>query len=109
VKETKVRIGNICRRIRSDLEIAPRESDGILVREGELGSAVAQRFYRMRCDCGRSWIELKLKRLVKCPTCASLDFVRLQANEVASLRADAAHRTLPILKPAPGFAKKSRG
>jgi hypothetical protein len=111
VNETKVRIGNICRSIRSDLEVASRESDRILRRKGELGSATAQRFYRMRCECGRSWIELELKKLVKCPACSRLNQVhtRLQTNEVAPPRAGAAYSTLPILQPAPGFAKKSSG
>ena len=59
----------------SDSEIAPRESAGILVQEGNLGSATAERFYRMRCECGRSWIELELKKLVKCPACSQLDRV----------------------------------
>lgn len=74
VKEAKVRIGN-------NLEVAPREFDGSLVREAELGSAVAQRFYRMRCQCGRSWIELELKKLVKCPACSRLDQVLAASGE----------------------------
>ena len=61
--------------IQSDSEMAPRESAGILVQEGNLGSAIAERFYRMRCECGRSWIELELKKLVKCPACSRLDRV----------------------------------
>jgi hypothetical protein len=61
--------------IQSDSDIAPLESDGILVQEGNLGSAIAERFYRMRCECGRSWIELELKKLVKCPACSQLDRV----------------------------------
>jgi len=81
VKETKVRIGNICKRIRSDFEVTPRGSDGILVQEGELGSAIAQRFYRMRCECGRSWIELELKQLVKCPACSRLNQVHTVPGE----------------------------
>ena len=93
--------------IKPDSEIAPRESYGILVQEGELGSAIAQRFYRMRCGCGRSWIELELKKLVKCPACSRLNFVRLQWNDIASPAGGAGHRMLPVLEPAPGSAKKS--
>jgi len=70
VKEAKVRVGNVCRRIRSDLEVAP-----------QLGLAIAQRFYRMRCECGRSWIELELKKLVKCPACSRLSQVHAASGE----------------------------
>jgi len=81
----------------------------MLVRPGKLGSAVAQRFYRMRCECGRSWIELELKKFVKCPACSRLSQVHpAAANEVALLAAGAPS-TLPILKPAPASAKKSSG
>jgi hypothetical protein len=48
---------------------------GILVREEELGSVKAQRLYKMRCDCGRSWFELELPRLVECPACKKLCLV----------------------------------
>jgi len=51
-------------------------SAGTLVQEARVGSVIAQRLFRMRCDCGRSWIELELKRLVKCPACARLNLVR---------------------------------
>jgi len=74
VKETITRLGYVRKAgtIKPDPEVATRESDGIVVQEGELGSAIAQRFYRMRCECGRSWIELELKKLVKCPACSRL-------------------------------------
>jgi hypothetical protein len=77
VKETDARLSYVHKAgtIRSDSEIAPREIDRILVQEGKLGSAIAERFYRMRCECGRSWIELELKTLVKCPACSRLDRV----------------------------------
>jgi hypothetical protein len=81
MNETKVRIGNICKRIRSVSGVEKREFEGILVQEGELGLATAQRFYRMRCECGRSWIELELKRLVKCPACSRLNQVRTASAE----------------------------
>jgi hypothetical protein len=77
VKETDARLSYVHKAgtIQSDSEIAPREIDRILVQEGKLGSAIAERFYRMRCECGRSWIELELKKLVKCPACSRLDRV----------------------------------
>jgi hypothetical protein len=49
--------------------------DGILVQEGELGTVVAQRMYKMRCECGRSWFELELQKLVKCPACQRINLV----------------------------------
>jgi DNA-directed RNA polymerase subunit RPC12/RpoP len=39
------------------------------VQEEELEAVVAQRVYKMRCGCGRSWFELQLKTLVTCPAC----------------------------------------
>jgi hypothetical protein len=42
---------------------------GIEVREEELGTVQAQQMYKMRCDCGRSWYELELRKLVQCPAC----------------------------------------
>jgi hypothetical protein len=48
---------------------------GIVVREEELGSIRAQRLYKMRCDCGRSWFELDLPRLAECPACHKLGLV----------------------------------
>jgi hypothetical protein len=53
------------------LEAAP----GIDVREEELGSVTAQRLYKMRCECGRSWFELDLPTLVQCPACTKLCLV----------------------------------
>jgi len=54
--------------------IASLES-GIVVREEELGSVKAQRLYKMRCECGRSWFELELPTLVECPACKKLCLV----------------------------------
>ncbi|HXR20248.1 MAG TPA: hypothetical protein VN757_09990 [Steroidobacteraceae bacterium] len=54
--------------------IAALES-GIVVREEELGSVKAQRLYKMRCECGRSWFELELPTLVECPACKKLCLV----------------------------------
>ena len=49
--------------------------DGIEVHEDELGLVTAQRLYKMRCECGRSWFELELPKLAKCPACARLCLV----------------------------------
>jgi hypothetical protein len=48
---------------------------GIVVREEELGSVKAQRLYKMRCECGRSWFELELPTLIECPACKKLCLV----------------------------------
>jgi hypothetical protein len=54
-----------------------RFQTGIEVQEEELGQIKAQRMYRMRCECGRPWFELELKRLVQCPACRRLNLVSL--------------------------------
>lgn len=74
MKQTHSRAGNV-RSIRSYARLTPRESDGILVQEDELSLATAQALFRMRCECGRSWFELELKQLVKCPACLRLNRV----------------------------------
>ena len=76
MKETSARFNKV-RTIRSDLQITRPESTGIQVQEEELSVAVAQCMYRMRCGCGRSWFELELKILVKCPACAKLNRVHI--------------------------------
>jgi hypothetical protein len=43
--------------------------------EDELGTVSAQRVYKMRCECGRSWFELELPKLSKCPACLRLNLV----------------------------------
>jgi hypothetical protein len=48
---------------------------GIVVREEELGACQAQRLYKMRCECGRSWFELELPTLIECPACKKLCLV----------------------------------
>jgi hypothetical protein len=48
---------------------------GIEVQEEELGAVIAQRMYKMRCGCGRSWFELELKKFVTCPACRKLGLV----------------------------------
>lgn len=55
-------------------QIGAMES-GILVREEELRSIKAQRLFKMRCECGRSWFELDLPTLVECPACKKLGLV----------------------------------
>lgn len=68
---------NKVRPIRSHVQVTPPESNGIQVHEEELNVAIAQCLYRMRCGCGRSWYELELKILVKCPACARLNRVHI--------------------------------
>lgn len=65
------------RTIRSRLQMAAPDSTGIQVQEEELSLATAQCMYRIRCDCGRSWFELELKTLVKCPGCSKLNRVHI--------------------------------
>jgi hypothetical protein len=64
---------------RSHLSAVPQArveaAPGIDVREEELGAVTAQRLYKMRCECGRSWFELELPTLVQCPACAKLCLV----------------------------------
>jgi hypothetical protein len=65
--------------VRTRLTAVPRPkiqpSQGIDVQEEELGSVTAQCMYKMRCECGRSWFELELPPLVRCPACAKLCLV----------------------------------
>jgi hypothetical protein len=51
--------------------------NGIEVREEALCMVTAQRVYKMRCECGRSWFEIELPKLVQCPACAKLGAVYL--------------------------------
>jgi hypothetical protein len=46
----------------------PRDS-GIQVREEPLRTIRAQRMYKLRCECGRSWFELECQKFVQCPAC----------------------------------------
>jgi hypothetical protein len=62
---------SLAARARAKREATP----GIEVREEELGTVTAQRLYKMRCGCGRSWFELELPRLIACPACARLNLV----------------------------------
>lgn len=63
-------------RTRQRREGAPSGA-GIEVHEEELGTVTAQRLYKMRCECGRSWFELELPRLIQCPACAKLNLVSI--------------------------------
>jgi len=99
VKETTAQLSQVCRAgARSGFRAVPPESRsnspsdaprsasqrrpvqrgyGIEVHEDELGSATAQRLYRMRCECGRAWFELELPKLVQCPACLRLNLVTI--------------------------------
>jgi hypothetical protein len=66
-------------------ERLPELSAGIEVQEEELEAVIAQRVYKMRCGCGRSWFELELKKFVTCPACRKLGLVTPDANSKAAL------------------------
>jgi hypothetical protein len=54
------------------VQVAPPETatdGGIEVHEEKLGEVTAQLLYKMRCECGRSWIALLVPKFVKCPAC----------------------------------------
>jgi hypothetical protein len=76
MKETNAPAGSV-RTIRPHPRGGHPDSGGILVQEDELSTATAQRLYRMRCECGRSWFELELKSLIKCPSCSRLNRVEM--------------------------------
>jgi hypothetical protein len=54
-----------------------RKREAIEVHEQELGTVTAQRLFKMRCECGRSWFELELPQFIKCPACAKLNLVSI--------------------------------
>jgi hypothetical protein len=61
-----------------ELRAAPSEGAtvaGIEVHEEKWGAVTAQRVYKMRCECGRSWFELELPKFVRCPACQALGLV----------------------------------
>jgi Zn finger protein HypA/HybF involved in hydrogenase expression len=59
-----------------DLSAAQAATDsGIEVHEEELGTVTVQQLYKVRCECGRSWFELKLPKFVECPACHKLSVV----------------------------------
>jgi hypothetical protein len=53
------------------------EENGITVREEPLCGVTAQRLFKMRCECGRSWFELVCREIVQCPACQRLGRVAL--------------------------------
>ncbi len=65
-------------RRRVDLSVAPPQpaiDSGMEVQEEQCGSVTAQRVYKMRCECGRSWFELELPKGVRCPACHKFGLV----------------------------------
>lgn len=77
MKESNTRPGTVLK-IRTHSRVTPRDCEGILVEEDELSLATAQQMYRIRCECGRSWFELELKLIVKCPGCSRLNRVQME-------------------------------
>jgi hypothetical protein len=63
----------------------PDGTPGIEVQEEELEAVVAQRVYKMRCGCGRSWFEIELKKFVTCPACRRLGLVTPDGHGRAAL------------------------
>jgi hypothetical protein len=56
----------------ADLNLPAAQSapdSGIEVHEEEWGTVTVQRMYKVRCECGRSWFELELPKVVRCPAC----------------------------------------
>jgi hypothetical protein len=65
---------------RADLNVTPPETatdSGIEVHEEEWGTVTVQDVYKIRCECGRSWFELELPTVVKCPACHKLGLVSM--------------------------------
>ncbi|HMG58185.1 MAG TPA: hypothetical protein VK583_00515 [Burkholderiales bacterium] len=63
---------------RVDPNVVPPQGtaeSGIEVHEETWGTVTVQHVYKMRCECGRSWFELELKKFVKCPGCHKLGLV----------------------------------
>jgi hypothetical protein len=54
------------------------DDSGIQVREEPLAAVSAQRMYKMRCECGRSWFELVCGTIVQCPACKRLGLIAIQ-------------------------------
>jgi hypothetical protein len=79
VKERTVHLGKLPPLgRRATVKVAPPRSataNGIEVHEEKWGTVTVQHVYKMRCECGRSWLELELPRFVRCPACHQLDFV----------------------------------
>jgi len=79
VKERTTHSADFPLRVRRvELKVAPPETatvSGIEVHEEKWGSVTAQKVYKMRCACGRSWFELELPKFVRCPACDTLGLV----------------------------------
>jgi hypothetical protein len=79
VKEQAINPGNFPQvGRRADPNTPPTETatdSGIEVHEEEWGTVTVQHVYKMRCECGRSWFELEVPQLVKCPACHKLALV----------------------------------
>jgi len=70
---------------RAEPHVAPPQTateSGIEVREEEWRTVTAQRLYKLRCECGRSWFELELPEIVKCPACDKLGIVSDAGQEL---------------------------
>jgi hypothetical protein len=79
MKEQTTDPGNLPQRGRgADLNLPGAQSatdSGVEVHEEEWGTVTVQQLYKVRCECGRSWFELELPRVVKCPACHKLGLV----------------------------------
>ncbi len=79
MKERTTDLGSFPQRgRRADLKVpAPQSTtdSGIEVHEEEWGTVTVQQLYKVRCECGRSWFELELPKVVKCPACLKLGLV----------------------------------
>jgi hypothetical protein len=63
---------------RADLNVPASKGtsdSGIEVHEEEWGTVTVQRLYKLRCECGRSWFELELPTVVRCPACLRLGLI----------------------------------
>jgi predicted Zn-ribbon and HTH transcriptional regulator len=56
-------------------EQAGAPAKGNAARDEPAGVVNMQLIYRMRCECGRQWFELEVKKLAKCPACSKLSVV----------------------------------
>jgi hypothetical protein len=65
------------KRAPSTLKFRRREAEdsGIEVREEQMTAVSAQRMYQLRCECGRSWFELVVPKIVNCPACHKIGLV----------------------------------
>jgi hypothetical protein len=66
----------------SDEPPRPAGDSGIEVHEEQCGTVTAQRVYKMRCECGRSWFELELPKGVRCPACQKFGLVSCSTESI---------------------------